>query len=137
PMKRTILLSILASFVLPACGVSAQALPAAAPRAEAMESAPAQPAGYPMAPPSAPASASASASAGASASASASASARASASASAPAVSLHAPLVTYSGELALRVDRDPSAAIDAVITAAESLGGYLAARRDASVEVRV
>jgi hypothetical protein len=54
-----------------------------------------------------------------------------------PAASLRAPLVTYSGQLSLRVTRDPSAAIDAIVAAAESLGGYLSARRDAFVEVRV
>src|SRR5438552_15005406 len=142
-MKRPLLLTIIASFVLPACGAArdtafAAASPASPPAA--MESAgtmaayPAASPGQPMAamapmapmaaaPPPAPAR-------GATTASSASTSAI-------PAASVHAPLVTYSGELALRVDRDPAAAIDAIITAAESLGGYLASRRDASVEVRV
>jgi hypothetical protein len=54
-----------------------------------------------------------------------------------PAASVRAPLVTYVGEMGLRVDRDPAGAIDGVIAAAEAVGGYLSARRDAGVEVRV
>jgi hypothetical protein len=54
-----------------------------------------------------------------------------------PAASVRAPLVTYTGEMNLRVEKDASGAIDAIIGAAESVGGYLAARRDAAVEVRV
>jgi hypothetical protein len=53
-----------------------------------------------------------------------------------PAASLHTPLVTYQGALDLRV-RDAAATIDAVIAAAESVGGYLSARQDDAVEVRV
>jgi hypothetical protein len=54
-----------------------------------------------------------------------------------PAASVRAPLVTYAGEMALRVEKDAPGSIDAIIGIAESVGGYLAARRDASVEVRV
>jgi hypothetical protein len=39
--------------------------------------------------------------------------------------------------MSLRVAGDAAPAIDAVIVAAEGLGGYLSARRDAGVEVRV
>lgn len=61
----------------------------------------------------------------------------ASTSASLPEASLRAPLVTYAGELDLRVDKDAPASIDAIIRVAESVGGYLGSRNDAAVEVRV
>ena len=54
-----------------------------------------------------------------------------------PEASVRAPLVTYSGEMDLRVEKDAARSIDAIIGVAEEVGGYLAARRDASVEVRV
>ena len=61
----------------------------------------------------------------------------ANASAAPPSASLRAPLVTYSGQLDLRVNDAPTRAIDAVVGVAESVGGYLSTRGDASVEVRV
>jgi hypothetical protein len=39
--------------------------------------------------------------------------------------------------MSLRVEKDAPGSIDAIIGVAESVGGYLAARHDASVEVRV
>jgi hypothetical protein len=49
-----------------------------------------------------------------------------------------APLIVYQGELALRVDAGTaSAAIDDVVTVAESVGGHLAGRDDGRVVVKV
>lgn len=54
-----------------------------------------------------------------------------------PAASLRAPLVTYAGEMALRVEKNTPVTLDAVVAIAESMGGYMAARQDERVEVRV
>jgi hypothetical protein len=49
-----------------------------------------------------------------------------------------APLVIYAGELQMMADEDRFAStIDKAIDVAESFGGYLGARRDASVQLRV
>ena len=61
----------------------------------------------------------------------------ASTAASPPAASLRAPLVTYTGEMALRVEKNTPATLDAVVAIAESMGGYMAGRQDDRVEVRV
>ncbi len=50
---------------------------------------------------------------------------------------MRAPLVTYTGEMNVRVEKDAAKSIDAIIGIAESFGGYLSARHDAAVEVRV
>ncbi len=56
----------------------------------------------------------------------------------APATAPVAPLLIYTGELALQVDEGEVAlTIDKAISLAESLGGYLAGRKDTSVQVRV
>src|SRR5579872_5019689 len=54
----------------------------------------------------------------------------ASTTASPPAASLRAPLVTYTGEMALRVEKNTPATLDAVVAIAESMGGYMAGRQD-------
>jgi hypothetical protein len=49
-----------------------------------------------------------------------------------------APMVVYQGELALRVDAGQgAAAIDSIVTLAESIGGHLAGRDDGRVVVKV
>ncbi len=54
-----------------------------------------------------------------------------------PAASVDAPLLTYAGQVALRVEKDAPRSIDAIVGMAESIGGYLSARNDTSVEIRV
>src|SRR5439155_12050059 len=55
-----------------------------------------------------------------------------------PVEASHAPLIIYAGELQMTTDEERIAStIDKAIDVAESFGGYLAARKDASVEVRV
>ena len=57
------------------------------------------------------------------------------ASATAPAV---APLLIYTGDLSVQVeDGEVALTLDKVVELAESLGGYLAGRKDTSVQVRV
>ncbi len=49
-----------------------------------------------------------------------------------------APLLIYTGELAMQVDEgEVASTLDKAVLAAEALGGYLAGRKDTSVQVRV
>ncbi|HEY2509350.1 MAG TPA: DUF4349 domain-containing protein [Polyangiaceae bacterium] len=121
---RFALTSFLSLFSLAACGGQAVGMGSARPAAEAPQAAYSQPPAPPMAAVQAAASPP-------------SVTSNASTTASPPAASLRAPLVTYAGEMALRVEKNTPATLDAVVAIAESMGGYMAGRQDDRVEVRV